>query len=173
MWWTEKQPVHMALLVTATILFFQSFFPPRLRRPSLPNLFSLKSQCFLSLLLPLSAVFPTLSMELMCSGSSLQWFLDPSCVPVSAMLINLCVEEIFSLGGLLYVCQSETSSTILLLVIWYWDNTTWHLCQQQIFQSSCSSALLVSMLNNAVPYGPPSITQFHSSLLPSFCLPTS
>lgn len=61
MWWTEKQPVHMALLVTATILFFQSFSPPRLRRPSLPNLFSLKlSQCFFIIIIaPLCSISNT------------------------------------------------------------------------------------------------------------------
>lgn len=47
------------------------------------------SQCFLLLLFFFSAFFPTLRVESLWSGSSLQWVLDPSCVPVSAVLITL------------------------------------------------------------------------------------
>ena len=97
---------------------------------------------FFIILFSLSAIFPALTMELMCSGNSLQWFLDLSCVPVSVVLTIFCAEVIF-----LPMCPTSYLSTfnVIYHFIMYhlalrWHSTAlhiWHLYHQKILQSSC------------------------------------
>lgn len=133
------------------------------------------SQCFLLLLFFFSAVFPTLRVESLWSGSSLQWVLDPSCVPVSAVLITLL--KAFSPYVTYFTFVSLECYLPFCYFHWalrqHYNSSIWHLCHQQTLQSSYLSPFLVNMLKNWVSSRPPSARQFHGSFPLSFCLSAS
>lgn len=154
--------------------FFSQFF--KLKRSSLLNFFSSQSchNVFYYFIAPLRNFSNT--------DHGAEVFREISAViPGSFLCASVCCAHyfvckcFFFLCALLYICQQLMSSTILSLIIWHWDDTL-QLLIYDIFATRkfCNPpAFPVSMLHNAVSYGPPFIMQFHCSLPPSFCLSTS
>lgn len=171
--WESVNSQSMCPYSSLLVSFFQSlvFFP---RQRDLDFLISSQAEVvtmvFIILLL-LSAIFPTLTMLLMCSQNSMQLLLDLSCVPVSSVLIVCVLDWFFSQCVLLHSCQPLMSSTTLSLNIWHWDDSLqlliYDICTTRKF---CNPpAFPESMLSYVVSSAPPFIMQFHCSMPLSFC----
>lgn len=175
-WWTERLQIAslFAFICYYSCLFFSYLFLQG-KGIYVDQISSqVKTVTMLFIILLPSAIFPTLPMELMCSGNS-------AIIPRFFLYASVCwthhfvLECSFSQCILLHICQLLTLSTILLLMIWHSDD----FLQPPIYDMyttrkfCCPSAFPVNMLNSESSCGSPFIMQFHCSLPLSFHLSPS